>query len=321
MSLTMDQAVQIGQTFRTDSLWTKDSDGSHFDKPHIKQLSLSDRKVCARALDMLAHAQLNDWKSKKTGMESNVISDITTHIKADVPTVTEKKHAWYVKPFIWIAKQVHSFILGFENIFLGRVSSDKLWNKVEVYMQDYRVGKKRWKALEGSEIKKAKNTTAEKADEQKDFIKDEIELLLAVQERLLKIATTVPQKEDSKQQMLSAMDFKKMVSDQWLVDGVTKDQVKVLNYKQTIADIFKNEVNNNVKVFFEDLIEAANDNDRPEDEVRQLYTEAWKSFQEAFNGKVDDGNAHKKAVTEAFNAQKALERESELLQKKFGLSA
>lgn len=319
MPLTMDQAVQIAQTFRTENLWSgADGEIQHFDKPLVKAFSPRDRKICARALDMLSHAQLPEWENDTSSLNSKRIESIIEQVTADIQEPEVKKHARYVKPFIFIAKFIHSLIVGFQNTFIGRVSTNKLWNKIEVHMQDYNVGVKRHKALSDELIDEATCRTNEAADAQRKFIEELIIPLVKVRTQLIFINAIAPS-ESEVTEVQTIQDLNQDILEKWLVKQ-TADVIGFMDFKESVLQVLNGQ-EDDVKEYLKELILAANNVNKKNEDVRKLHCEALKKFTKDFNEQVGPGNEHSITVKKALEAQTMLEKEADLIEKKFLLGS
>lgn len=319
MSLTIQQALEIANTFRNGDLHvTVPNKGDHFNKDHIKALSSTDRKVCFRALSQIERAQLAafspDVKTPAVDLSERV-KEITDAIAAPLSAEEKPKKAWYKRPFIWIAKLVHSIILWFKNTFFGRVSSDKLWNKVETYLNDVRNAHTKMEDLRKDKglIQTANESLDQKAEEQRAFLK-QFKVLVEVNETLHYINSTAAKDEKSKVRGLE--NFRAEIQKAWIVDNINADVIKTSDFKAVIVREVES-ASPEVQAYLNKLLVAAKSGDENTQEVADLFDAAAKKLSSDFKAQEVEGTKFHKQVQEAHDEFKKLKSELELLTKKY----
>lgn len=319
MSLTIQQALAIGAAFRNEDLLEEvTGKGDHFKKGHIKALSPTDRKLCYRALSQIERASLNDFSPRSEPPAVDLterVRDVTSAISDPIDTEDKSKPAWYKMPFIWIAKLVHSISLWFKNTFFGRISSDKLWNKVETYLNDVRLAHLRKDELSKDEglLSKASEALETQAEEQKEFL-EEFKILVEVRE-VLHFIDTIGAK-DKKAKVLGLENFRADIQNTWIVGDINAGVIPTTNLKKVV----KNEIDNaseEVQRYLNDLYTAAKSDDDNIEEVADLIQAAVTKLKSDLESEVVIGGKHHTHVKDADEHIKKLQDEYDLLTKKY----
>ena len=167
MTMTIQQATTLASVFYTNPVLIE---GMKFKKAHLEQLCQADRKVCFKALKMLSSAKLPDWKKKEPAkkLDDQRVADITAHVTNKPEASNEKKTVWYKAPFVAVAKLVNAVVLYIKNTFFGRISTNKLYNKVEVFRKEHDDAVVRVNKLESELIGDKKIAIDKKAAKQLD---------------------------------------------------------------------------------------------------------------------------------------------------------
>jgi translation elongation factor P/translation initiation factor 5A len=315
MGLSMQQALTIGKAFRAEGLLvSKAEDVEQFNKTHIKNLSATDRKICYQALSNLDKAQLSDFEQENTDivqLDPDRVELIAKTIVEEPVSAEPKKTGWYAKPFLWIAHKAHSFFLWFKNTFMGRVSTDKLWNKVEAYLNDVRVAEKRVKVLneDNGEIAKAKNTTEEQAARQKEFLEAEFKTLVEAREVIIQIylGDTCFQ------------DCRRNLHKEWILDGFNEEVIPKQSFREVIIEAIEG-ADRNVQNFLQPLYNLAKDEDSNEEALREAFKTASETIKSEMASKVDEGEKLFAELKAAHKQQIKLESEARLLDLKYQIA-
>ncbi|HEY4832204.1 MAG TPA: hypothetical protein VIH61_06570 [Waddliaceae bacterium] len=127
MPLSVTQAVTVADYFRV-------SDESEQEK--IKRLTTEQRNICYQAFKVVARVTQKDFDSlEQYPLDENVINEIGTSLNAPLAGEEPADHAWYAKPFYFIAHKISSLAKGFANIF-WRTGSIALYEKAGDYRVD-----------------------------------------------------------------------------------------------------------------------------------------------------------------------------------------
>jgi hypothetical protein len=127
MSLTVRQAILVADFFQTEDPQ---------EEKKIKSMTNDQRDTCYRALKIVEKATAEDLKAPESDpLDNAVIGDIKIILANELPGEEPVEHAWYAKPFCYIAHLINSFAKGFANIF-WRVSSRALTEKATAYRND-----------------------------------------------------------------------------------------------------------------------------------------------------------------------------------------
>ena len=320
MSIPVQLALSVGLAVRNKEL-IRDipGDGKHFDKNIIKLLPPTDRKVCYRALSAIERAQLSSFEPKEAATKHDLktrLSEVTKAVGRPIQVKEGKTPKWYKRPFLWVARCVHSFVLWFKNTFMGRVSSQKLYNKVETYLNDYNRAQKRVALLtkaEGGLIVKAEQELERSVANQKAFLKS-FNTLVEVHETLRLIDVTMAKSEKSK--IKGMENFRQEIQDAWIVDGLN---AKVIPYTQTKGVISKliSEASPEVQNYLKDLYIAAQGPEENTKNAIQQLQQAGLHVTEEMQEQFKVGNNHRAHVEKAKKHLTDLKSELELLTKKY----
>ena len=322
MSLTIQHALDIGAALRSEDLMIDiPGKGQHFDKDHVKSLSPADRKICYKALSVIERAQLNSFNSetKTSAVDlTDRVRKVTEAINTELPTDKTKKSPWYKRPFIWIAKLINSLILCFKNTFLGRISSNKLLNKVETYLNDYRNGHIRIEVLNRRDtglVHTAKAKLGEEAVEQKKFL---LSFKVLVEARdVLHLVDTIAAKE-CKSKAKGLENLRSDIQSTWIIDGINSDVIPTSDFKAVVVKQIESSTQE-VQTYLDDLFEAAKSDDENSEIVADLFEAAVEKLKSDFERKTKEGSNLHSLVKEAHVNHKKLADELDLLTKKYPL--
>lgn len=320
MSISIQLALTVGKTLRNDEL-KKDipGKGKHFDESYIKALSPEDRKVCYRALNTIEHSQLSSFEpdaSEDNEAMKQRVSNVTSAFNTPLEDIQEDVPEWYKRPFLWIADCVHSFVLWFKNTFLGRVSSRKLYNKVETYLNDFSRAQKRLVLLTADDglIAKAEQERDRCVENQRKFLTS-FKILVEAHEALRMIDLTMPKNDKSKIQ--GTENFRLKIKNAWIVDSYNADVIPCSNLKEVVNNII-GKASSDVQAYLKDLFNAAQAEDEDnEEEVIQLLGESGQRLIQEIKQQYKTGNMHRNNVKEATEQLSNLENECNLLSKKY----
>lgn len=317
MNIPVQLALTIGQEMRNDALFKEiPGKGRHFDKNRIKALNLADRKLCYQALTAIEHAKLDDFNSESPPENlSKRVREVTKAVTGKLSIHETPSPVWYKRPFLWIARCIHSLVLWFKNTFLGRTSSSKLHNKVETYLNDYNRAQRRIALLTADEglITKAKGKLNQCANEQKAFLKS-FKILLEVHETLRLIDFIIEKNEESKAK--GTENFRREIQDAWIVDKMNSDVIPLTHFKEVIVREVS-EKTQEVREHLKDLLKAAKQEDQNDEDVLNLLEQAGKRVTEKMKEQFKTGNQHRIRVEIAHKHLCELKGELELLLKKY----
>lgn len=316
MSLTIHEALHIGYAFRGENLQENVSGkGDCFNKEYIKHLSSADRKVCYRALSLIEKARLSDFEGSAADL-SDRVKDVTTAISVPIKSKDKEKSAWYEKPFIGVAKLVHSFCLGFKNTFFGRISSVKLLNKVETYLNDLRLAHIRIEELNkesDGDICKAKEMLKTRAAEQRKFLEG-FQILVDARETLHFIDVIAPKDKNAKVPGLE--NFRADIRNTWIIDDINADVIDVCNLKEVVENRI-DDATEDEKKYLDELFKAAQSEEDNIGEIPGLIEEAVKKLQEDLKAQAVIGDEKCTNVKNANDHLKKLKDELNLLNQKY----
>jgi len=320
MSISIQLALTVGQSLRQETLMKEiPGKGVHFDKAYLKAMSPSDRKTCYKALSVIERARLSafapDAPESSEKMKDRV-RQVTDAVSRDLSSEDTKLPSWWKRPFLLVAKCVHSFFLWMKNTFFGRVSSNKLWNKVETYLNDVRNAKKRTQLLtKGGDglIAKAEQELARCSNSQKQFL-EQFKTLVEVHETLRQIDMTMAKGKKSK--VKGTENFRQDLQNAWIVDGINANVIPYTEFKNVIANIIT-KASHEVQMYLADLLDAAQSADDNEDDVIQLLTEAGRQVTEQMQEQFKVGDNQRQLVANAHKHLRELREERELLSKKY----
>src|ERR1700733_8806896 len=131
MSLTVTQAVAIAGYFQNTI-----GDGVEPEQKIIKRLTKEQRNICYQAFEIVSRATQKDLNvPEQDSLDKNVVTEIKTSLNEPLVGEEPADHAWYAKPFYFIAHKISSLVKGFANIF-WRVGSGALSEKAIAYRDD-----------------------------------------------------------------------------------------------------------------------------------------------------------------------------------------
>ncbi|NGX43297.1 MAG: hypothetical protein K940chlam7_01592 [Chlamydiae bacterium] len=188
IAISMEQAVRLTRTFSNPKLSDHDRGGVkqarlkflniEADSEHkTNELRDEARKICLIALNMVKNAKLSDVKEE--GPTHKISEDRIINV---CEALTEEPKESTDK-MSWIAKLIRSFVKGFKNRFMGRISSKKLYVEASNY-----VDKRKKAEMERVALKNSKTALKGKIEVSKKEVNRHIERyeLLEARRRVLK---------------------------------------------------------------------------------------------------------------------------------------
>lgn len=162
------QAIEFCKVFQAPALFQN----GKFRQSQLKILNDEERRICLEALEKISSSQLSDWKPnpKMVLYDPNILNALKDKIKQLPVDRREERLPWYQAPFIWIAKQVNSFFLWFQNTFLGRISSQNLLDQVAIFCQNASTAESDVKKIEQVILPDINKKIKEKIEERDEVI-------------------------------------------------------------------------------------------------------------------------------------------------------
>ncbi len=286
----LNAAVEAAKIFLNEDYVENTSNGPHFNRAHLKKLSAPDRKAYYNLLDMVEKATLPDLKNCVSSIPKELktrLEDLSDAMHQDLVIKNDESPAWWKWPFVKIAKLIHSLAIGILNIF-GRVSTEKLFDKVEAYRRDYLEAEKKLKELIGVDGNRGKIDQAYDAhkaalDKFENFISDEYNPNFELIRVINRISREAP--SDAMSDTRGLENIKWDAFDRWSTDSdddakrQIRDALDVKSFKEVVAGIIESEPQNDE---LNELLAVAKSDDYSEEAVREIF--------KRFKGEVIDLN-------------------------------
>lgn len=318
-------ATKFAKTFLDDLLLVNHPDGDRFDRSHLKKLSCADRKACATALDVIQNAAIDDYNRVPADSISedfkNGVKQLKSNLFEEIPVANNESPSWWKLPFVKIAKWVRSLALGILNVF-GRVSTQKLFDKVEAYRRASLEAKTRLKELKGSNglLQAAETAKEEALNKLFAHIEDQINPHLQALRAVNCIQAEAPMQGGANKNSESLkFDLLNRWSTEENDDTKTfiSESLKIRSFKEAVIEIIDSrrlELNS----LLDDLYDAAYSSDKTDEDVREIFKSECDRLVATINDQlVRKGDDLSYARSAALMEFVELEGEKTLLKKKY----
>ncbi len=308
MTLTLDKSVGFATVFIEPEL----SHENTFEKVRVKRMTQAERKVCHQALLLLLNARATDFdhiRQEGPAVDPAILQSIVKGLREDFVTNDYPISPWYQKPIFWVARAVRSIWLSVQNAFLGRISSNNLYNQIEAYRE--RFDKYQELTSENGKLRKRKEKVEKLAEERKVSIE---RLQGKGQESLSKryvFFLQIGWKDYPE-------SFNRIAAEKFNIPNHKEYDILTKPFRNTVEEGI-NKLSDELKLKIPNLIKVVEDEEASDREIFKVYHEEFEALGQDYLAHYEQMEKDTLKLEKALHKLDKTERKVDLLQKILGL--